>query len=154
MIVYCQSEYCRWNAGYQCNRGAISLDLDNECEDFESYLDDEEWKSPYWKRMIDHETKQVFRVLYHGKKIEMDGVNFFVGSNSDYAIATEETTGLSCGQICDIESRIGTIIEKMPGFNLRLLEELPVGVYDEKTRRVKPIKDAEPNEKGGADHDR
>ena len=141
MTVFCQSEYCKWNNSGECNREVISLDEDNECECFESYLDDEEWKSPYWKRMMDRETKQTFRVLYHGAKIKMDGMNFFVDSNSDYAIATEETTGLGCGCICDLDSRIGKIIEMMPKLTLQPLEELPVGVYDEKEMRVKPAKE-------------
>ena len=63
MTVYCGNDECKWNQGYECNRGVISLDYDGECEDFESYLDDAEWHKPYWKRLVDRETNQVYRVL-------------------------------------------------------------------------------------------
>ena len=45
MTVYCQSDECRFNKDGECNRGVISLDCDNECEDFESYTDDPEWQN-------------------------------------------------------------------------------------------------------------
>ena len=138
MTVFCQSEECRWYKGGECDRGVISLDCDNECEDFESYLDDAEWQKPYWKRLIDGETKQIYRVLFHGKEIEIKGIKFFVDNNSDYAIATEETTGLGCGQRCDLESRIEKIIDNISRANYPPLETLPIGEYDKKTRRVKP----------------
>jgi hypothetical protein len=138
MTVYCQSEECRFNKNGECDRGVISLDYDNECEDFESYLDDAEWQKPYWKRLIDIETKKVYRVLFHGKEIEINGMKFFVDVNSDYAITTEATTGFGCGQRCDLESRLEKIRENMAKIDFPPLETLPIGEYDEKTRKVKP----------------
>lgn len=138
MTVFCQVDECRYNQNGVCDRGVISLDYDGECEDFESYLDDAEWQKPYWKRMIDREPKQVYRVLFHGKEIEIKGVKFFVDVNSDYASATEKTTGLNCGSRCGLESRIEKIIEDIPKMNIPPLETLPIGEYDQKTGRVKP----------------
>lgn len=137
MTVYCQSEECRWNKNGECDRGVISLDYDNECADFESYLDDAEWQKPYWKRMSNREETQIHRVLFHGKEIEVKGIKFFVDSNSDYAMATEETTGMGCGYRCELESRIEKIIEYISKFDGPPLETLPIGELDEK-RRVIP----------------
>ena len=143
MTVYCQSEECRWNKNGECDRSCISLDYDNECEDFESYLDDAEWQKPYWKRLVDRETKHVYRVLFHGKEIEIKGLKFFVDVKSDYAYATEESTGLNCGYGCELEGRIEKIIDAIAKLDLPPLESLPVGEYDEKTRKVTPKQDTE-----------
>ncbi len=143
MTVYCQSEECRWNKNGECDRGVISLDYDNECGDFESYLDDAEWQKPYWKRLEDRETKQVYRVLFHGKEIEIKGIRFFVDVKSDYAYATEESTGLNVGYISEVEGRIEKITEAIAKLDLPPLESLLVGEYDEKTRKVTPKQDTE-----------
>ena len=144
MTVYCQSEECRYYRYGQCGKDVIFLDCDNECDDFESYLDDEEWQKPYWKRMCDSETKQVYRALFHGKEIEIQGVKFFVDNNSDYAYATESTTGLNVGARCNLENRIEKIKEFLSKNDLQALESLPIREYDEKTGKSKP-KEAEEN---------
>lgn len=138
MIVFCQSEDCKFNKNGECDRGVISLDFENECEDFESYLGDAEWQKPYWKRMIDQETKQVYRVLFHGKEIELNGLKFFVDTNSDYASVTEETTGLNAGHRDQLESRIEKIIEFISKSDLPPLETLPIGEYVPETRKIRP----------------
>ncbi len=143
MTVYCQSEECRFNKNGECDRGVISLDCDNECEDFESCLDDPEWQKPFWKRFIDRKTKTIYRVLFRGKEIEVKGRKFFVDTNSDYALATDEITGMGCGQKQDLESRIEKILENISKCNIPPLETLPIGIYDEKTRKVKPKPESE-----------
>ena len=136
MTVYCQSEECKWNKCGECDRGVISLDCDNECEDFESYLDYAEWQKPYWKRIEDIKTKRVYRVLFRGKEIEIKGLKFFVEVKSDYASATEENSGLNCGERCELEGRIEKIIENLAKLDLPPLESLPIGEYDKKTGKV------------------
>ena len=143
MTVYCQSDECRFNKDGECNRGVISLDCDNECEDFESYTDDPEWQKPFWKRLIDRKTKTIYRVLFRGKEIEVKGRKFFVDTNSDYAMTTDEITGMGCGQKQDLESRIEKILENISKCNIPPLETLPIGIYDEKTREVKPKPESE-----------
>ena len=140
MTVYCELDTCKYTHNCECNRGVISLDFEGECQDFENLYDDAEWQKPYWKRLIDRETNQIYRVLFHGKEIEVKGRKFFVDVNSDYASATEETTGLSCGERHYLEGRIDKIIEYIAKCELPPLESLPIGDYDEKTRRVKPKK--------------
>ena len=149
MTVFCQAEECKWNQDGECNRGVISLDLDNECEDFESYLDDAEWQKPYWKRMIDRTADQVYRVLFHGKEIEINGRKFFVDTKSAHALVTEETTGMGCGHRDELEGRFEKIIEAIEKSDLPPLESLPIGEYDRKTGKVKPWK-ADPEEEKGS----
>lgn len=144
--VFCQNDECRWNQNGECGRDVISIDYDNECQDFESYLDDAEWQKPFWKRMIDTETNQIYRVLFHGKEIEINGLKFFVEVSSSYASATEESTGLNCGERDRLESRIEKIIEKIAKGDIPPLETFPIGEYDKKTRRVKP---QQAEQKGG-----
>lgn len=143
MTVYCQSDECRFNKDGECNRGVISLDCDNECEDFESYLNDPEWQKPFYKRLIDPKTKKIYRVLYRGKDIEVKGRKFYVDTDSSYALATDEITGLGCGQRKDLESRIDKILENISKCNIPPLDTLPVGIYDLKTREVRPNTETE-----------
>ena len=146
MTVYCDADSCRYNKNYECYRGTIYLDSDGECQEFENLYDDPEWQKPYWKRTIDRDTNQVYRVLSHGKGIEIKGVKFFVDINNDYATATEETTGLSCGSKCDLEERIDKIIESVAKVTLPPLETLPIGEYDNKTGKVKPKQEEQKDE--------
>ena len=138
MTVFCQSEECRFNQNGICTKDAIDITYDNECDAFESYLNDAEWQKPYWKRMCDRETNQIYRMLFHGKEIELNGLNFFVDTNSDYAIVTEETTGYNCGYREQLESRIEKIIEFVSKFDQPPLETLPVGEYVPGTRKIRP----------------
>jgi hypothetical protein len=136
MTVYCQSEECKYFRYGECGKDSIFLNYDNECDDYESYLNEEEWQKPYWKRMRDRVTKQEYRALYYGKEIEIQGLKFFIDVNSDYAYATEATTGLSVGARCDIENRIDKIKEFLSKTDLLSLESLPIGEYDEITKKV------------------
>ena len=138
VTVWCESDDCKWNKNGECDRGVISLDCDNECSDFESYLDESEWKNPFWKRMQDRETKRIFRVLYYGKEIEVSGRKFFVESKSYYAYATDAITGFGAGKQGELEKRIEAIMKAAEKLDIPPLESLPIGEYDEKTRRVIP----------------
>lgn len=138
MMVFCEAEDCKWFKDGECCRGTISLDDYKECQDFESYLDEAEWQKPFWKRMLSKDTKEIFRVLFHGKEFEMKGLKLFVESNSDYATVTEGTTGLGVGEKHELEKKIDKVIEYMSKNTLTPLEELPIGEYDKKTGAVKP----------------
>ena len=142
MTVFCYSDECRFNKNGVCGKEAINITYGNECDDFESYRGDAEWKKPYWKRKIDKETKQIFRELCYGKEIELDGMKFFVDSKSEYASVTEETTGHNCGERGKLLSRIEKIIEFVSKFDQPPLETLPIGEYDPETRKI-IIKQAE-----------
>lgn len=144
MTVYCQSDDCRYYKDGECDRRIISLDCDNECEDYESYRDDAGWQKPFWKRMKDQKTNQVFRVLYYGKEVEVNGRKFFVESQSSYALVTDAITGLGACKQGELIKRFEEIIEAVSKLDIPPLESLPIGEYDEKTRRIKP-----PTEKGG-----
>ena len=77
-------------------------------------------------------------MLFRGKAIDVKGRKFYVDPNSSYALATDEITGLGCGQRKDLESRIDKILENISKCNIPPLDTLPVGTYDITTREVKP----------------
>ena len=64
MNIFCRVEDCRYIEMGMCKRNAISIGEDAECREYESYLDTEEWKKPFWKRMLDAENNRVCRVRY------------------------------------------------------------------------------------------
>lgn len=136
VTVWCESEDCKWNKNGECDRGVISLDCDNECSDFESYLDTEEWQKPFYKRCQDRKTKKIFRVLCHGKEIELNGRKFFIESKSDYATVTDAVTGYGCCNRCDLEKRFYDIVKKIAESNISPLEALPLGEIRERGRIV------------------
>lgn len=133
MNIFCRVEDCRYMECGFCKRGDISIGEDFECEDYESYLDTEEWQKPFWKRMLDKDNHRICRVRYYGKEIEIKGRKFFVESKSEYAYITDATTGYSCGKRAYVDGNIDRIIERANEVKASL-QELPIATYDEKTR--------------------
>ena len=79
-------------------------------------------------------------MLFYGKEIKIEGRKFYVESGSSYCTATDGETGLGCGQICDLETRIEKIMENISKCNIPPLDSLPEGEFDEKTHKVGPKK--------------
>ena len=127
--VFCDDTNCRWYQEGCCGRCVINI-CDGECEDFEDYHDDIEWQTPYWKRM--GSVGKQYKVKFFGKKIERDGIVFFVDTNSEYATCTEEASGLSAGCLCDLNEEL---VEKIKSWlatdhpDLPPLDSLPEGAY-------------------------
>jgi|GEM_PF-1697510 len=133
MKIFCRVDDCRYQETGFCKRGNISINEDFECEEYESYLDTEEWQKPFWKRMLDKEHSRICRVKYYGKEIEIEGRKFFVESKNDYAFITDAATGYACGKRAFVEERIDKIIEAANKVEVPL-SELPIAVYDEVER--------------------
>lgn len=133
MKVFCNRYDCRYQNEGECNAEIISLDEDGECEDYESYLEQKEWQTPYWKRMRDDKNSRTCRVQYYGKQIEINGRKFYIDENSNFAIATDGETGCSCGQTLYVEERFDQIVKAAASVETPL-EELPIATYDPKTR--------------------
>ena len=135
--IYCNNSECKYlKDGMECDRAFISLDEDGECEDFEDYHDDKEWQTPFWKRMFDRENKRECRVKALGKELEVGGRTFYVDSNSYYATLTDKETGLACGNVARLNENddiIGKISECAKKY--KLVTELPIAEYDEKTHK-------------------
>lgn len=146
MNIFCRVDDCRYMERGLCRRGDISINEDYECEDYESYLDTEEWKKPFWKRMRDQDNDRTCRVKYYGKEIEIKGRKFFAESKSEYARLTDAITGMGCGNLFCIEDRVDMIKERA-GTVTPPLDELPIATYDENTRTFT----YEGTEKGGAE---
>lgn len=134
MTVWCKREECRFCLNGICKSDVIGIDEDGECEDFESYLEQAAWQKPFWKRMIDKENNIICRVLYHGLEFEIKGRKFFVDHKGEYANATDAITGLAAGNKMYLEERIDKINEVAADVKPPL-EELPIAIYDEKTRK-------------------
>ena len=133
MNIFCEVDDCRYCERGFCKRGDITISVNFECTDYESYYDTEEWKTPFWKRMRDSDNKCDCRVLYYGKEIEIKGRKFFVERKSEYAYITDATTGFGCGNRAYAEDNIDRIIEKANEVEVPL-QELPIATYDENTR--------------------
>lgn len=137
-MICCRSDDCKWNEDGWCNKGVISISEDNECEDYESYLDTEEWQQPFYKRCQDKVTKKIFRVLFRGKEIEVNGRKFFIESKSAFATVTDKITGYGCCNRCDLEARFESILKKANELNIPPLESLPLGRYFYEDNRIIP----------------
>ena len=133
MNIFCRVDDCRYFENGFCKRGDISIDEDLMCEDYESYLDTEEWKKPFWKRMLDKDNNCICRVQYYGKEIEYNGRKFFAETKSEYAYLTDELTGMGSGTIEFIKNNFDKVLEAVNRVEIPL-QELPVATYDEKKR--------------------
>lgn len=133
MNIFCRVDDCRYMEIGLCKRGDISINEYFECEAYESYLDTEEWKKPFWKRMLDRDNNRTCRVKYYGKEIKIKGRKFFVESRAPYARLTDAITGMACGNLLYIEDRVNMIEERARTVTPPL-DELPIATYDENTR--------------------
>lgn len=133
MNIFCRVDDCVYMENGFCKRGDISISEDLECEDYESYLDTEEWKKPFWKRMLDKDNNIACRVRYYGKELEIEGRTFFVECRSDYTLLTDAITGMSCGILAYVKDNIARIDEATRRVEVPL-DELPVATYDEISR--------------------
>lgn len=136
MTVCCRSDDCKYFAEGYCTAGIISLSEDNECEDYECYLDTEEWRKPFWKRMKDPETQKIYRVRFYGKEIDVNGRKFFVQSKSYYALATDAITGYGACEQGELEKRFEKIMQAAEKLDIPPLESLPEGLCV--ARRIMP----------------
>lgn len=138
MTVYCRSDDCKWFEEGCCTANFISISEYNECEDYESYLDTEEWQKPFWKRLKDSETQKIYRVRFYGKEIDVNGRKFFVETKSYYALATDAITGYGACKQGDLEERFEKIMQAVEKLDIPPLESLPEGLFVEGTRRIFP----------------
>ena len=134
MIVWCDSYECKYCEEGKCEAEVICIDEDNECRDFESYLEEKEWRTPFWKRMLDRDNNRVCRVRYYGKEFEVKDRKFYVESKSEYATVTDGETGVSVGEKCEIQKRIDKIIKLTLTIEPKL-EDLPIATYNDETRK-------------------
>lgn len=135
MSVGCWNENCKYHEHGWCKSEHIVIGEDRDCETFEDYHEEAEWQTPFWKRIIDRDTKKIGRVKFFGKEIEVHGRIFFVESKSDYATVTDKETGLLCGEFYKLdEKRVETINEKAELWGS--VETLPIAQRDSKTGKL------------------
>lgn len=135
--VLCWRDDCKFlKDGSVCGCPSISIDEDGRCELFADYHDDEEWQTPFWKRMLDRENKRECRVKYFGKELETGGRIFYIESNSYYARLTDKETGLACGSMAQLNENVD-IVSKITEAAKKYTSvmALPIAEYDFKTRK-------------------
>lgn len=112
--VVCFCDDCKWcTENGECNRGAITIAPDYECECFESYLEDykETFYIAFSKDGIPHR-----RLETNGKKIEYKGYVFYTQdkiTDSGNYFLTEARTGYSVGKFAYLEERWDKFLERI-----------------------------------------
>lgn len=109
--VGCWAYECKWCHNGWCNRGAITISEDYECECFESFLDS--YTTPYWIACY-KDGEKYRRLINRGKRIEYSGYVFYtedkITEDESYRL-TEARTGYSVGEFRDIKGRWDKFVE-------------------------------------------
>lgn len=146
--VLCYESFCRWNNNGTCGNACIAID-DEGCQDYESYLDTEEYQNTYYIRVLASDGKQA-KAIKKGKRIEYNGYVFFTDGCTnlgDDVHVTEERTGLDCGRLSALQSSS----DRWEKFVAAASKEsncadLPLVEYDENTREYQYVREEARNE--------
>lgn len=132
MSVNCWNEECKYHEHGWCKSEHIVIGEELNCETFEDYHKEAEWQTPFWKRMFDKKTGEIYRTKSYGKEIEVHGRTVFVESKSEYASVTDKETGLFCGELRELDKmRVEIISERSK--RLDSIETFPIAFRDSKT---------------------
>lgn len=119
-IVYCENTECIHydHTNFICTKSAITLSpyRDEGCDDFESYLETEEYKNKYYAAIAVDGVKA--KEVRQGKKIEYNGRVFFtedrVTDDEEYKL-TDGRTGFMCGTFKSLKIRWEKLLEAEKG---------------------------------------
>lgn len=98
--IWCSNADCRYCSPYtnQCEKNMVSVgdDYTYGCDDYECYLDSDEYREKFWKavRTID---KKAAKAVDYGKRIELNGRVFFTKEkimDDESHTVTDQRTGL------------------------------------------------------------
>lgn len=134
--IWCYMENCKYLKCNECMADMVEIDDDNTCATFEDYTQDKAYQDKYYIAIKMFDGKAA-RALKKGKKIIINGVNFFTDcppladDNSTYI--THELSGLACGTIELIKKHWEDFIKEIP--NVQKVSTLPIAEYDEKQRK-------------------
>ena len=107
----CWADNCKWNGYGWCNRGAISISDEYECECFEDYRDS--YKFSYWIACRKN-GESYRRLIKRGERIEYSGYVFYtedkITEDESYRV-TEERTGVSAGEFRKMKNRWDKFVE-------------------------------------------
>jgi len=123
--------------------GMVEIDDDNTCSTFEDYTQDKAYQDKYYIAIKMFDGKAA-RALKKGKKIIINGVNFFTDcpplADDSSTYITHELSGLACGTIEHIKKHWDYFKENQA--NLQDVATLPLAEYDEKQRKYVYKKEA------------
>lgn len=129
--VSCWNDDCLYCENNVCTKSEITL-TDRGCDDYLDYYDADEYQSIYWKR-VQGKNKNVYRVKSKGKKIVINGIDFYTESNTCngdmQTYLTDGRTGMFVGQMKALKAKYWKTYETGTQ-NISDVADLPVGVYD------------------------
>ena len=145
-IIYCQNEDCKYCDPdlFICTRNIVSVGefFECGCEEYESYLDSEEYREKYFIAVKVGEV--LAKAVKYGKKIELKGRVFYTqdrakefGENR----ITDKRTGYSVGTVKRLDDLWDKYLETEK--TLPDVESYPLAIYDTRTHNYKLV------EKGG-----
>lgn len=140
--VYCTLTECVHNDGCMCERDVISIGEDYVmgCDDYEDYLDSEDYQTEFFIRVMAAD-KKIARAKRKGKRIEYNGYVFYTeDKESPEMSVTEEMTGLRIGRFRMLKDakNWNLFVENIPTFEP--VTELPMTMYNHDTRQYEYVK--------------
>ncbi len=141
MKVHCFNEECIYCELGACTASEIFIS-DEGCDSIAPYTDTKEYQSEYWARVITEDKKTYGRALKHGKRIIVNGREFFTESDTrcddEYIFITDGRTGALCRNLSFLKKNW----EKYNEAALKVSDvaDLPLCEYDP-VKRVMRIKE-------------
>lgn len=143
MTVHCFNDECVYYKNGACTASEIFIS-DEGCDSIIPYTDTKEYQSEYWARVITEDKKTNGRALKHGKRIIVNGREFFTESDTrvddHYIFVTDGRTGLGCGNLSFLKKNWEKYDEMASKFGN--VADLPLCEYDT-VKRVMKIKEEE-----------
>lgn len=104
--ILCYKEFCKYRKGYICQSYNIKVFENRNCPFFEDYRKDKEYSSKYFIAVRTKNGK-IGRFLKKGKKITINGIDFFTDSppleDKKSIYITHGRTGVSCRTVAFVK---------------------------------------------------
>lgn len=136
--VYCPNDTCAYRdvSDGCCTKDFITLDDYADyagCENYTDYSSLPEYQEEYWIAVsIEKNKDKLGRAMVHGKKLEINGVEFFTRSNSklndDDIYVTDMETGFYCGSVKTVKEKWERFLKKKEDVKNKIpnLMDLPI----------------------------
>ena len=115
--IWCSNTDCRYCDPYtnECKKNRVSVgdDFTYGCDDYESFLDSDEYRKKFWKAVKTADNK-VAKAVDYGKKIELNGRVFFTKDKimeDESHTVTDKRTGLLVRSIAWLKDNWEKFIE-------------------------------------------
>lgn len=130
--IWCSNADCRYCSPYtnQCEKNMVSVgdDYTYGCDDYEFYLDSDEYREKFWKTVKTADNK-VAKSVDYGKKIKLNGRVFFTKDKimeDESNTVTDQRTGYFCGTIAWLKDNWEKFLDREK--KVLDVESLPIAV--------------------------